>query len=291
VIDLILHDSTRRQLEQFIARPTHAVLLTGPTGAGKRAIADALVAEVLGVELPRLGSYPYFLPVGRQGDSISIDAVRNLQKFLQLKTVGDNPVRRAIVIEYAHALTKEAQNAFLKLLEEPPADTLIVLTVSTPRSLLPTIISRAQTITVHTPTEEQLAAMLSGSGKEEALQRQAYSLSGGLPGLLHALLYDEEGHPLLTSVNLAKEVLQKSAFERLAMVDGLSKQKEAALGLVEALERIAGAGLSAAGSRQDTPHIRSWHHIHKVAAEAKNALRQSGNAKLVLCNLFHTLNR
>src|SRR5688572_2569819 len=192
---LVLHAATREQLERFAARPTHAVLLAGPAGIGKTAIAEGLAALVLGVEL---ASHPYYLSIKPDGASISIEAVRDLQKFLQLKTVGDKSFRRTVIVEYAHSMTTEAQNAFLKLLEEPPADTLIILTANSSRGLLPTILSRAQTIAVNQPTEEQLQPMLTAAGKSHAATSQAYFLSGGMPGLLHALLNEEE-HPLLTS--------------------------------------------------------------------------------------------
>lgn len=287
--NLIIHAATRQQLEQYLARPAHAVLLTGPAGSGKRTLAETLVAQVLGLERARLPSYPYFLPISTDGSSISIDAIRDLQKFLQLKTTGEGQLRRAVILEQAHTLTTEAQNAFLKLLEEPPADTVIVLTADTPRSLLPTILSRMQAIPVRPPSEEQLRAMLANSDHGEDVQRQAFFLSGGLPGLLHALLYDEAGHPLLTAVNQAKDLLQKTPFERLAMVDGISKQKNGAIVLVDALARIAGAGLKGAGDRGDAVRIRQWHQIRKAAAAAQSALGRNANAKLVLTNLFLNL--
>lgn len=284
--DLILHGSTREQLEHFIAQPTHALLLTGPAGIGKMAIAQALAEELLGRQL---STYPYHIVVRSDGASISIDAIRQLQKFLLLKTVGERPIRRTVIVEYAHSLTTEAQNAFLKLLEEPPADTVMILTANSPRALLPTILSRAQHVAINTPSEAQLQAMLANTQKDEATKRQAYFLSGGLPGLLHALLAEEE-HSLLASVQLAKEILQKDQFGRLAMVDGLAKQKESALGLVEALERIANAGLSGAGAKQDIARIRQWHHLRKAALQAKVALGRSANTKLVLDNLFLGIN-
>lgn len=283
--DLVLHDSTRAQLQHFVARPTHALLLAGPAGIGKTAIAEALAEAVLGVPT---ASHPYHMSVRPDGTSISIDAIRDLQKFLLLKTVGERPLRRTVIVEYAHTMTTEAQNAFLKLLEEPPSDTLLILTANSPRGLLPTILSRAQTITVNAPTESQLQPMLASSGKPASTNNQAYFLSGGLPGLLHALLNEEE-HPLLTSVAQAKELLQKDQFERLAFVDTLSKQKEAALGVVEALERIAQAGLNGAGAKQDTARIKQWHRIRKASLEAQVALRRSANAKLVLADLFLSL--
>lgn len=285
---LVLHPSTLDQVKSFVASPVHALLLTGPDGIGKTAIAQALVCTLLDVPQDKLESYPHYLEVTSTAatGTISIETVRELQKFLQLKTIGTRPLRRAIVIEHAQGMTAEAQNAFLKLLEEPPADTLLILTADSPRSLLPTIMSRVQAVTIHVPAEEQLQPLLVASGKDEATLRQAYFLSGGLPGLLCALIRGDDTHPLITSVAEAKAVLQKTPFERLAMVDALSKQKDSAKLLVAALQRIAEAMLTQAATKGDATRVGQWHRIRKTALMTSEALDRSVNAKLALSNLF-----
>jgi SpoVK/Ycf46/Vps4 family AAA+-type ATPase len=69
--NLILHELTRGQLDQFAARPSHALLLIGPDGIGKTAIADALLSVVLALEEGKLTSHPYFLRIQSEGDSLS----------------------------------------------------------------------------------------------------------------------------------------------------------------------------------------------------------------------------
>ncbi|HSX32854.1 MAG TPA: AAA family ATPase [Candidatus Saccharimonadales bacterium] len=282
---LILHDGTRAQLDAFLASPAHGLLLAGSDGIGKTAIAEALLTELL---QPRaeLADHPYFMHLSPIGATISIESIRSLQKFLQLKTTGTAPLRRAVLLEHAHTLTTEAQNAFLKLLEEPPADTVVALTANSPRTLLPTILSRVQTITVHPPSENQLQPLLEGSAKDTVATQQAYFLSGGLPGLLTALLSSDEAHPLLESVATAKLLLQKSTVDRLSLVDSLSKQKDAARGVFEALSRIADSGLQTATARQDAARLAQWHHIRKIAFEAREQLEANANPKLVLTNSF-----
>jgi hypothetical protein len=281
--ELILHDITKKQLDNFITNPTHALLLAGPAGVGKTAIAEALAATIVGQPI---STHPYFLLIKPENSSISIDSIRALQKFLLLKTIGDRPIRRIVLVEQAQTLTKEAQNAFLKLLEEPPADTLVIIAAERPRALLPTILSRVQTIAVHPPTEEQLKQMASGTDEEHSSFTQAYLLSGGLPGLMHALLRQDQEHSLIRSVNLAKDILRMPFFERLALTDALSKQKDVSLELVGALERIAQAGLNAAGSKNDAISLHRWHKIRKTCLKAQQALENSASIKLVLDNLF-----
>lgn len=284
--NLILHAATQSQTEQFMQNPAHAVLLAGPNGIGKASLANHITATLLHLEQEKLATYPHFLRIEPDGASISIERIRELQKFLQLKTIGNQPLRRALIIEHADALTTEAQNAYLKLLEEPPADTLMVLTVNSQRALLPTILSRVQTITVHPPTEAQLQPLMKTSGKDETSLRQAFFLSNGLPGLLTALLNEDEEHPLLTSVATAKEILQKPPFERLSLVEGLSKQKESATAVLDALERIAAAGVDGAALKQDNNRLKQWHVIRRQTVAARRALSRSANTKLTLSNLF-----
>ena len=282
--ELILHEATRTQVERFLDNPAHAVLVAGPDGIGKAALAEAVAARVL--QAHDLANHPYVMRLSPEGTSISIEKIRELQKFMQLKTAGAARVRRAVIIEHASSLTHEAQNAYLKLLEEPPADTLMLLTVSSPRALLPTILSRLQTITVHAPSAEQLQPLLQASGKDETTLRQAYFLSGGLPGLLSALISGDETHPLLSAVATAKELLQKEPFERLSLVEHLSKQKESALAVLDALNRMAQASLQASAAKQDTARLKQWHTIRKNTLAARQSLERSGNTKLTLSNLF-----
>lgn len=90
-------------------------------------------------------AHPDFLLIEGE-NSISIDQIRKIKKWLTLKPYHGKT--KAVLIKEAEKLTLPAQNAFLKTLEEPPSQSLIILTTGRPENLLPTIISRCQIIRI-----------------------------------------------------------------------------------------------------------------------------------------------
>lgn len=282
--ELVIHSTTQKQLDRTIKNPVHALLLLGADGVGKGSVARLLTASLLSLESGKVATHPYIKIVEPVNDTISIDHIREVQKFLQLKTTGEGQIRRVVCLEHADSMTQEAQNALLKLLEEPPTDTVLLLTAQHKRRLLPTILSRVQTLQILAPTQGQLASYFSDKNVEAV--RKAYLLSGGLPGLMQGILADDQNHPLLQQVLAAKELLRKSAFERLATVDGLSKQKESLDTLLSAFERIAQSGLAQASKTANTAQIRHWHALQKETFVAREALAKNANTKLVLTNMF-----
>jgi len=288
-VAIVLHPTTQAHIQRFVSAPGHALLLSGPAGSGKTFVAQQLAAQLLGIAPEKLDSYPYAQHVTPVKQTISIEAVRTLQHFLELKTIGDRPIRRIVIIEHAHTLSTEAQNALLKTLEEPPEDTVIILTAHNPRALLTTIRSRLQEIVIHPPESEQLAAHFS----PKAASPQAYvsqaMLSGGLPGLLDALLSEAKDHPLAVGIDQAKLLLKADTFERLAQIDALAKQKDSAITLCSALIRIAQAGLEQAAKKNTTPQLRNWQRILKTAYQAQTDLESNLNAKLTLTHMMLSL--
>ncbi len=81
--------------------------------------------------------------------SIGIDEIKDIHKNIFLKPIKSDV--KAIILEDAHLLTTQAQNALLKVLEEPPEHTIIILGTDTAEALLATILSRCQVIEL--PTE------------------------------------------------------------------------------------------------------------------------------------------
>src|SRR6185295_6243893 len=83
--------------------------------------------------------------------AIGIENIRIIQEKIALKPFKGE--RKALIVDLFSGITQEAQNAMLKLLEEPPANTLIFLTIANKDGLLPTIISRCKIIEINVKDE------------------------------------------------------------------------------------------------------------------------------------------
>ncbi len=127
----------------------HAYIITGGTTDErsehiKKMLADRLISshDVISVlpEPPEKKRYKDSEDVM----AIRIDPIRQAEKVLYFAPVTGNA--RAMVIREAHTMNIPAQNAFLKTLEEPPGDALILLETTQPDALLPTVLSRCHTI-------------------------------------------------------------------------------------------------------------------------------------------------
>ena len=289
--ELILHPNTKSELDEFIRRPAHAALIVGSEGTGKMTLARYLATQILKLpDIKALNNYPYFQALEPSGQSISIETIRELLGFTKLKTATSGSMQRVIIINEAQTMTTEAQNALLKLLEEPPEGTLILLTVDHIQHLLTTVRSRAQHLLIKQPSQQDLEQYFIAKGFPQQQVRSAILMSGGLPGLLHALLNDGEDHPLLKVVEQARDILRASTFERLAAVDVFAKQKTDCSRLLFVLQQMAHAAITQAAGKKATPQtVKQWHRILTATYEAQTTLQTGAQTKLVLTNMMLAL--
>jgi DNA polymerase-3 subunit delta' len=285
--DLLLHKTTRLQIGAFINNPSHALLITGEVGSGKACLAMSLAATVLGCDsVEQLQTYPYFTHLKRSEgkQDISIDSIRGLNKLLKLKAPGNREIRRVILIEDAQDLNEEAANALLKMLEEPAADCVFILTATSPHNLLPTISSRAQQLQIRPVSLEQSLKFFGDDYRKNDIE-SAWNLSQGGVGLMLAILRDDKDHPLKAAIDEAKGYLRSNSYERVLMADPLSRDKKQLALLLEALVKLLGAvqhsGLKSSNDSQQKKLLAS----RKLVLKLQKALDANASPKLVALEL------
>ena len=281
--DLLLHAQTLSAVEQLVVNPSQAVVLTGPSGIGKGSLIDKLAAELLNTT--SIEQHAGVLVVEKESDKteIGIDAVRRIQHFLSLKTTGDAKVRRIVKIEDAQSLSTEAQNALLKTIEEPPADTMLLLSATSLRQLLPTVASRLQEISITAPSRDEVIRYFTALGHSEAGVAKAVAMSGGLPGMTAALLAESTDHPMTQAADWARRLLGANKFERLTMIDELSKQRDLAINTCEVLGRMASLMLQ--NPKLSAAQQATWKGVLTQADITAVQLRSFANTKLALSSL------
>lgn len=125
-------------------RLPHALLVAGSVAAGAHRLALELAKHLNGAVAESLDALRHpmcrVIRPGSKVRSITIDAVRSVEPFLTLRAEAHET--KLIVVQEADRLSEDSANAFLKTLEEPPPQTLIVLLTELPGRLLPTILSR-----------------------------------------------------------------------------------------------------------------------------------------------------
>lgn len=281
---LLLHSKTRYASSSYINQPAHALMIVGEPGAGKADLALAIAADLLGVSSPDLGKHRYFMLIEKPQDKqeIPIEAIRDLIKKMALKTQGQSAIKRVAVIKGADLLSEEAQNALLKVLEEPPADTALILTTLSKKNVLPTILSRSQVITAHGISEEEAVNYYAKDYDRPSIQN-AWRLSGGTAELTKLIMADEQ-HPLKQAIGEAKTLLACDVYDRLLTLSAFSKDRQRLTNLLWALERIL-ESLQRSPKNQKKSTAALLTENRRLIIELQGTLTANVSAKLVALQL------
>lgn len=270
--DLFGHRAAERTMLDALAsaRLHHAWLITGPRGVGKATLAWRFARHILargaqgavaggslfGDELPAdslamAPDHPVFHRVAALGhgnlvaveaarddkgkalrEEITVDEIRRLHGFFN-RTAAE-PGMRIAIVDSADEMNRNAANALLKLLEEPPASGLLLVISHAPGGLLPTIRSRCRTLALAPLSPDEMGACLAHRLPEiEAEERTALAaLALGAPGrALHlagkgglelyrellALLATMPGLDIAAAHRLAGKLAPQTALDRYQM--------------------------------------------------------------------------
>ncbi len=266
---------TEQAMKSLLDHPPHALLLYGDEGAGKFHLAKHIASEAIG-HTGAGASSANTHTIQPENQSISIDQVRRIKELVKLKVPGNQQIRRIIIIQDAHMMREEAQNALLKTLEEPPADTMLILTALSKASLADTVTSRLTSIPVR-PVTLQAAREAFVDVSDQEITR-SYHLSGGNIGLFTALISGVD-HPLLAHMDTAKKILSSSIYMRLCMIDSLKNDSLEVGRILYCMKRILDFMLRQEISEKNVQRL-------KQVVSAESDLYRNIQPRLILTDLF-----
>ena len=162
-----------------LARFSHAYLFSGQEKLGKKIIAYEFIKLFFGKDFIR--SHPDFFFIEPIEREIQIGQIRDLNRRLSLKPFSA-PLKAAI-IDRAHLMNAEAQNCFLKTLEEPRGETLLILISEYPEFLFPTIRSRTEIIKFYPVPRKEIEDYLKRQRVDDKKSRLISQVSRGRPGM------------------------------------------------------------------------------------------------------------
>lgn len=271
----IYNDASARLLEALADTMPHALLLTGAEGIGLGTIATQLAGKRLEMIVQ---------PTDRDGNiDLSGKGIIRAKQIRELveRAITKTTSTRYYQIDDADLMNQTAQNAFLKLLEEPTGDTHFILTAHHPHRLLPTVRSRVQTIMLDLISQEQSELLLTRLKVLDPTKRQQMLfLANGLPAELTRLATDSKYFTASsTAIRDARMLLQGSSIEQINLVETYQADRAGTLGLITAAQRILQHSLH---GTPDTAVIATADQL----ATAYDRIAANGNIRLQLMSFL-----
>jgi DNA polymerase-3 subunit delta' len=183
------HEKQIKLLKEILdsGKIPHAFLFSGKEKLGKRKIALEFSTWILNFSPQNHPDFFYIEPIKNQ---ITIEQIRELIWKISLK-----PFRskyKVAIIDCAERMTIDAQNCFLKTLEEPKGNSIIILISENENLLLPTIVSRCQKIKFFPVEKKEIESFLREKEVSEEKIEKILRYSQGRPGLAIELLENEK---------------------------------------------------------------------------------------------------
>ena len=270
----VVNPGSEKIIDSLLLDLPGSILLTGPEGVGLGTISK-FIAEKLNIT-PHITLPEKKEKIDLVDGKISVDSMRRLYDEVRVKLPG----KRIFIIDYAERMTNQAQNAFLKLLEEPGDDVHYIIASHSTSKLLPTILSRIQTVQIRPITLHQSNILLDNKNVTEAVRRaQLLFMANGLPAELSRLLADENYfNEQVTIIRDAREMLTGTSYQKLIVVFKYKDSRVNSLKLLSYMLKILKKSID------DNPKIDNVSRLEALTT-AYDDIALNGNIRIVLTRI------
>ncbi|MDX1600888.1 MAG: DNA polymerase III subunit delta' [Anaerolineales bacterium] len=295
----------------------HAYLFSGPQGVGKRTLATRLASAIFcereddhpcGVcracgHVSELRHPDLHVVQAEEGETtLKVHQIRDMQRRISLAPYEAD--RRVVLLLRTHQMSVEAGNALLKTLEEPPADSVLLLTAESRESLLPTIVSRCEVLALRPVANDVLVRALRERLEQPERAESLAGLAAGRPGVaLKLATDDDELERRKEHVAELVRLLQSDRRHRFSYADDLTPRKDASAERARAQEiletwlavlralmlRVHGAGAGAANQSLADIGALAQAVTPRQAAEATRGIERALVGLQLNANLQLTL--
>lgn len=213
------NETIKESLEGMMKKPekiNHSFLLTGQTGCGKTTIARVIgnLLEIDPVDFREIDS----------ADFRGIDTIREIRKNAQFKPIKSK--YRAFLLDECHQLSKDAQSALLKILEDTPKHVFFLLATTDPQKLLPTIKNRCNLMEVKPLSEKQTYRLIKSivNKENDSLEKE----------IIEQIIESSQGLPR-KALTILEQVLNVEPSKRLEAAKKLEESENEIIELARAL--------------------------------------------------------
>ena len=246
-------------------------------------VSDYEWGEQIAKYIAEVANFDYEVVYPLKDDKINLDVgkiyVKQARELVQ-KTRTALKKNKVYIIYKASTMNEQAQNAFLKSLEEPNSSTFYILLVNNVHSLLPTVLSRSQILKI-TPLNNDASLKLIPDNIPANIKQQILFVANGNPLLINKLVNDSSLISQYSAhITTAKSFLTASTYQKLITINKLKDSREDAIATLDALIKILSTTIK-------TPDKQLLVLLNN-ALNARNDLLSNLNVRLTL--IHHLIN-
>jgi len=298
MISIVGNDKLCGTVENFIneKRIPHAILIEGDYGTGKHTLANFISKAIVcgcsdapceschNCHLADVGSHPditFIAPLDNK-KNISVDQIRQLREETVVKP--HQAEKRVFIIDCADTMNDYAQNALLKVLEEPPKTVMFILIAESKSSLLSTIISRCVILTLNTPEFSVAFSYLkSNTDFKDTLIKEALELEKNNIGRALNVLNGQSSSSTEAAANeFLNFAIDGDQYSMLKLLNPYSKNRVDADKFIKDFKYLIAKRIRQSPKSHLTKPLMA---VYDAIPEFEDSLLTNINLNLLFCNL------